>query len=99
MALFLGIAVPFTIAILRHKRAKRKHKEDEKELIDHDSLDSGVIEPQTNEKGSFVEQTNSDSDDDGLLDLDEDMFALQPHGPDRFVPSMIKMFEELASMS
>ena len=35
------------------------------------------------------------SEPDGLLEVDEDMFAA--HGPDRFVPTMVKKYEGMAT--
>ena len=37
---------------------------------------------------------NTETEPDGLLKVDEDMFA---HGPERFVPTMVKKYENMAN--
>ena len=38
---------------------------------------------------------NTDTEPDGLLEVDEDMFA--HHGPERFVPTMVKKYENMTN--
>ena len=38
---------------------------------------------------------STENEQDGLIEVDEDMFAT--HGPDRFVPTMVKEYEGMAT--